>query len=71
MLFLLTDSPQNLKLEKVNGDLIIIFYVSPSSSPLKCRFKDNAKILFKNPTTQKNITIQDRINFVFIKNAKK
>ena len=34
MLFLLTDSPQKLKLEKINGTFIILFYVSPSSSQL-------------------------------------
>ena len=32
MLFLLTDSSQKLKLEKTNGTLIILFYVSPSFS---------------------------------------
>ena len=31
MLFLLTDSPQKLNLKKVNGTLLIIFYVGPSS----------------------------------------
>ena len=30
MLFLLTDFPQKLKLEKVHGALIILFYVSPN-----------------------------------------
>ena len=57
MVFLLTDSPQKLKLEKIHGALIIIFYVSPSSSPLQTCFKENAKLLSKNSTTQKNITI--------------
>ena len=57
MLFLLTDSPQKLKLEKVHSALIILFYVSPSSPPLQFRFKEDAKILFKNSTTQENITI--------------
>ena len=57
MLFLLTDSPQELKLEKVHGTLIIMFYVNPSSLPLQLRFKENAKILSKNSTTQANITI--------------
>ena len=32
MLFLLTDSPQKLKLEKINGTLIILFHVSSNSS---------------------------------------
>ena len=54
---LLTDSPQKLKLEKVHCALIILFYISPSSSPLKSRFTENAKILSKDSTTQENITI--------------
>ena len=57
MLFLLTASPQNLKLEKVDCALIFLFYVSPSSPPLRSSFKENAKILSKNSTTQENITI--------------
>ena len=57
MVFLLTDSRQKLKLEKIHGALIIIFYVSPSSPPLQTCFKENAKLLSKNSTTQKNITI--------------
>ena len=32
------------------------FYVSPSSRPLQSRFKENAKILSKNSTTQENMT---------------
>ena len=35
MLFLLTDSPQKLKLEKPHGTLISFFYVSPSSPQLQ------------------------------------
>ena len=35
MLFLLTDSPQKLKLEKIHGTLIILFYVSLSSPKLQ------------------------------------
>ena len=35
MLFLLTDSPQKLKSEKIPGTLIILFYVSPSSHQLQ------------------------------------
>ena len=35
MLFLLTDFPQKLKLEKIHGTLIILSYVSPSSSQLQ------------------------------------
>ena len=52
MLFLLTDSPQKLKLEKVHGALIILFYVSPSSPPLQSCFKENGKMLSKNYITQ-------------------
>ena len=44
ILFLLTDSSQKLKIEKVHGILIIVFYVKPSS-PLQSFFKDNGKIL--------------------------
>ena len=57
MPFLLTDSPQKLKLEKVHSTLIIFFYVNPSSPPLQSRFKENANILSKNSTIQENITI--------------
>ena len=70
MLFLLTDFPQKLKLEKVHGALIILFYVSPSSPPLQSRFKENAKILSKNSTTQENITIS-RQNLLFLLKTKK
>ena len=56
-LFVWTESPQKLKLEKVNGALIILFYVNPSSPTLRSRFKENAKLLSKNCTTQENITI--------------
>ena len=65
MLYLLTDSPQKLKLGKVHGTLIIIFYVSPSAPPLESRFKENAKILSKNSTTQENIIIS-RQNLLFL-----
>ena len=57
MIFLLTDSPEKLKLKNVHGALIIPFYASPSSPLLKPRFKENAKILSKNSTTQENIRI--------------
>ena len=67
MLFLLTDAPQELKLEKVHGALIILFYVSPSSPPLQSRFKENAKILAKNSTTQENITISRQTLFFLLK----
>ena len=70
MLFLLTDSPQKLKLEKVHGALIILFYVSPSSPPLQSRFKENAKILSKNSTTQENITTSRQNLVFFINNTK-
>ena len=61
MLFLLTDCPHKLKLEKVHGALIILFYITPSSSPLKSRFKETA-------TTLQTLQFQDRISF-FIKNT--
>ena len=64
MLFLLTDSYQKLKLEKVHGTLIILFYVSLSSPHLQFRFKKNANILSKNSTTQENITISRQNSFI-------
>ena len=69
MPFLLADSPQKLKLEKIHGALIILFYVSPSSPPLQSRFKKNAKIS-KNFTTQENITISKQ-NFLFLLKTQK
>ena len=38
MLFLLTDSPQKLKLEKIHGTLIILFYLNPSFPQLQRLF---------------------------------
>ena len=38
MLFLLTDSPQKLNLEKIHDTLIILFYVSPNSLQLQRLF---------------------------------
>ena len=70
MLFLLIDSFQKLKLEMIHGALIILFYVSPSSPQLQSRFKENAKILSKNSSTQENITISRQNLLFFIKNAK-
>ena len=69
MLFLLTDFPQKLKLGKVHGALIILFYISPSSPPLQLRFKENAKIS-KNSTTQENITIS-RQDLLFLLKTQK
>ena len=69
MLFLLRDSPPKLKLEKVDGPLIILFYVSPSYPPVQSRFKENAKTLSKNLTTQENITISRQT--LFFKKKKK
>ena len=62
----MTDSTQKLKLERVRGALIILFYVGLSSPPLQSGFKENAKILPKISTTQKNITIS-RQNSLFLK----
>ena len=41
----MTDSPQKPKLEKINGTLIILFYVSPCSPQLQriCFFVKNIK----------------------------
>ena len=38
MLFLLTDSTQKIKLEKIHGTLIILFYVSLSSQQQRLLF---------------------------------
>ena len=38
MLFLVTDSPQKLKLGNIHDTLIILFYVSPSSRQLQILF---------------------------------
>ena len=65
MLFLLTDFPQKLKLEKFHGASIILFYKSPCSPPLQSHFKENAKILSKNSTIQENITTS-RQNVLFL-----
>ena len=54
-------------MEKVHGALILFFYVSPSSPPLQFRFKENAKILAKNSTTQENITISRQTLFFLLK----
>ena len=70
MLFLLTDSPQKLKLEKVCGALIVFLYVSPSSPALQFHFKENAKILPINSTTQETITIS-RQNLLFLLETQK
>ena len=70
MLFLLTDSPQKLKLKKLQGALIILFSVIPSSPPLQSRFKENGKILSKNSTIQENITIS-RQNLLFLLKTQK
>ena len=56
--------------KKVHVILIILFYVSPSSSPLQSCFKENAKILSKNSSTQENITIS-RPNLLFYLKTKK
>ena len=62
--------PSKTVSKKVHGTLIILFYVSPSSSPLECCFKENAKILSKNSSTQENITIS-RPNLLFYLKTKK
>ena len=58
MLFLLTASTQKLKLEKIHGALIVLFYVIPSFPPLRYSFKENAGTFSKSSTTQEgNIKI--------------
>ena len=57
MLVIVTDPHLKLKLQKFHGSWIIIFYVSQSSPQLQFRFKENAKILSKNSTTQGNSII--------------
>ena len=47
MLFLLTDSPEKLKLEKIHGFKIVLFYVSLNSSQLE-------KLLFLLKTQKSN-----------------
>ena len=73
MLFLLTDFPRKLKLEKFHGALITHFYVSQSSPPLQSCFKENAKIFAKSSITQENITTsrQDLLLFLLKAYAKK
>ena len=71
MLFLLTGSPQKLKLEKVHGALITLFYVSQSSPLIQSRLKENAKILSNNSTTQENITISKQNLLFLFKTQKK
>ena len=53
MLFLFTDFSQKLTLEKINGTLIILFYVSPSSPLLQkiCFFIKKLKI-FQQKTSR-------------------
>ena len=70
MVFLLTDSPQKLKFEKVLFTLIILFHVSLSYPSLQSRFIENAKILCKSSTTQENITIT-RQNLLFLLKTQK
>ena len=49
--------PSKTKIGKGSWALIFLFYVNPSNPPLQSCFKENAKILSKNSTTQENITI--------------
>ena len=71
ILFLLTDFPRKLKLEKFHGAFIIHFYVSQSSPPLQSSFKENAKIFAKNSTPQENITTSRQDLLFFIKSPHK
>ena len=65
------DSPQKLKLEKVHGALIILFYIRLSSALLQSCFKENANILSKRSTIQENITILIQNLLFFIKKSGK
>ena len=49
--------PSESKIGKGSWCFNNFFYVSPSSPVLQSRFKENGKLLSKNSTTQKNITI--------------
>ena len=53
------------KIGKGSWCFIILFYVTPSSSPLKSRFKETATTLSKKSTTQKTLQFQDRISFFY------
>ena len=64
MLFLLTDSPQELKLEKVHGTLIIMFYVNPSSLPLQFVLKRMLRYYLKTPPLKQILQFQDRMQIL-------
>ena len=53
MLFLLTDFPQKLILEKIHDTLIILFYVSPNSHQLQRLFIFLLKHTRKQPLFSK------------------
>ena len=67
MQFLLTDSPQKLKLEKINGTLIALLYIRPSSLQLQ-------RILFfyyiKQKTHSSSSDWWEYTNFCFEENAR-
>ena len=63
MLFLLIDSPQKLKLEKIHGTLIILYYVSLSSPP----FKDFFLLKTQKRTTIQQVTGEKTVNLVLKK----
>ena len=63
MLFLLTDSPQKLKLQIFHGTLIILFYVSPSSPQLQGLFF-SIKKKQKKTTTLHQVAGGNTLNLV-------
>ena len=63
MLFLLTDSPQKLKLEKIHDTLIIPFYVNVSSPQLLRLFCFLLKTQ-KKTTTLQQVTGGNTLNLV-------
>ena len=76
MLFLLTDSPQKLKLEKFYGTLIIFFYVSSSSPQLQILFfisKNKKAIILQQVTggNTPNLVLKRMLRYFPFKKTKK
>ena len=63
MLFLLRDSPQKLKLEKIHGTSIFLLYVSLSSPSLQTFFLEKTH----NKTTPQQVTGRKILNLVLKK----
>ena len=76
MLFLLTDSPQKLKLEKFYGTLIILFYVNSISPQLQILFfinKDKKAIILQQVTggNTPNLVLKRILRYFPFKKTKK